>query len=587
MRLAAASLLPKWPNEEPQSYENRLKTATLFPAFARTLGVMVGKPFSKQLTLGDDTPERIKVWADDVDQQGNNLHTFATNVMSEAMGYGLCGVLVDYPKIGPDVRTVADEQSIGVRPYFVFIRHAQILGWKAQRYNGGLVLTQLRLAETSEEDDGEFGVRIVDRVRVLRPGSWELWEKNARGEYSLIEGATTTLNEIPFVPFYGRKDGFMCGSSPLLDLAYLNVKHWQSQSDQDTILHVARVPILAVIGVEEGSPFSLTVGASSAVKLPVGGDMKFVEHSGAAIASGETALTSLESQMLQTGAELLILKPGRLTATQSNNDAEASKSELQRIVEGIEDALDQALQYMAEWVGEPQGGHCTLFKDFGAGSLTDASAQLILSLQQGGIITKATALREQQRRGMLSADIDADDELALVASEGPALGDMGLPDLNEPPSAKSESAQLQPATSTAPIEAEPAAVDMQPLIDSIATLVAALEKPKPPEAPEPPEAAAPMDFGPLIDALKSLPAPVVNVPAAVVNVAAPIVNVPAPVVNIEAQPAPQVNVAAPVVNVAPTPVTVQPAAVNMPEPKKRRAKFTFDTAGLIDGAEIE
>jgi hypothetical protein len=39
------------------------------------------------------------------------------------------------------------------------------------------------------------------------------------------------------------------GEPPLLDLAYLNVKHWQSQSDQDNILHIARVPILALIGV--------------------------------------------------------------------------------------------------------------------------------------------------------------------------------------------------------------------------------------------------------------------------------------------------------------------------------------------------
>jgi hypothetical protein len=50
---------------------------------------------------------------------------------------------------------------------------------------------------------------------------------------------------IPFVPLYGTRLAFMMGISPLRDVAYLNVKHWQSQSDQDTILHVARVPILA------------------------------------------------------------------------------------------------------------------------------------------------------------------------------------------------------------------------------------------------------------------------------------------------------------------------------------------------------
>jgi hypothetical protein len=55
---------------------------------------------------------------------------------------------------------------------------------------------------------------------------------------------------IPFVPLYGWRR-LHVGISPLRDLAYLNVKHWQSQSDQDTILHVARVPILALIGGDE------------------------------------------------------------------------------------------------------------------------------------------------------------------------------------------------------------------------------------------------------------------------------------------------------------------------------------------------
>ena len=80
---------------------------------------------------------------------------------------------------------------------------------------------------------------------------------------------------------------------------------------------------------------------------------------------------------------------------------------------------------MADWVGLPQGGHVALFKDFGAGTLTDASAQLVLAMQQGGLITKQTAIKEQQRRGMLDPDIDPEQELDAVQSEGPALGSIG------------------------------------------------------------------------------------------------------------------------------------------------------------------
>ncbi|QHJ01643.1 DUF4055 domain-containing protein [Xylophilus rhododendri] len=440
MRKAGAQFLPKWPNEDPVSYAARLATATLFPALARTISVMSGKPFSKQLTLGDDVPANIVEWCDDADQQGDNLHSFAADLLAEALGYGLCGVLVDYPTVGDAARTRADERALGVRPYLVLIRHHQILGWQTERIGGVTRLTQLRLAETAEVPDGEFGTKCVKRVRVLTPGLFQLWEEPEKKdeEYTLVGGGVTSLPMIPFVPFYGKKKGFMCGVSPLQDLAYLNVKHWQSQSDQDTILHVARVPVLAMIGADEVGAdgqggTQLTVGGSAAVRLPKDGDLKYVEHSGAAIEAGQTSLERLEDQMVTTGAELLVMKPGdQKSATQSNNDAEGNKSDLQRIVESTEDGIDQVLQLMAAWVKLPDGGHISLFKDFGAATLTDASAQLIVTMQQAGLITKETAIREQQRRGMLAADIDPETELAAVEEQGPPLGTLGLQDPNNP-----------------------------------------------------------------------------------------------------------------------------------------------------------
>lgn len=421
MRAASETYLPKWPNEEADSYKTRKDTATLFPAFSRTLGVMAGKPFAKALTLGEDVPPQIAEWMQDCDLEGRNLHTFASEMMEEVLGYGLAGVLVDYPRVGP-IRTLAEERQIGARPYLVKIEHSQILGWKAKRVNGVMKLTQLRLAESAEEDDGDYGVKTVERVRVLTPGAWELWQKGEKDDYVMVENGTTSLDEIPFVPFYGRRTGFMMGVSPLMDLAYLNVKHWQSQSDQDTILHVARVPILAMIGADPDT--SMTVGASSAVKLPQGAELMFVEHTGAAIAAGEASLDKLQEQMIQTGAELLIAQPGNRTATEANNDAEANKSELQRIVEAFEDSIDQCLQFVADWAKLSEGGRVSVFKDFAAGSLSEAAGQLILAFQQSGLITKKTAILQAQRIGVLSPDIEPEKELEAVADEGPALGTM-------------------------------------------------------------------------------------------------------------------------------------------------------------------
>lgn len=423
MRDAGETFLPKWPKENDESYKARLATATLFPAFSRTLGVMAGKPFSKALTYGEDVPEQIKEWCDDVDLEGRNLHTFASEMLAEVLGFGLAGVLVDYPRI-EGVRTLAEERAIGARPYMVKISHDQILGWRAEKRNGATRLTQLRILEASEEADGPYGTKVVQRVRVLTPGAWELWEKGEK-DFVLIDEGTTTLPEIPFVPFYGRRLGFMRGVSPLLELAHLNVKHWQSQSDQDTILHVARAPILVMIGTDENE---LVIGASAAVKMPDGGDLKYVEHSGAAITAGQESLDKLQDQMIQTGAELLMPTPGQRSATEANNDAEANKSELQRIVEAFEDSLDQALWLMAQWAKLPDGGHVSVYKDFAAGSLSDAAGQLILAFQQGGLITKRTAIIQAQRIGVLAPDIDPDKEIDAVDAEGPSLGLIGHDD---------------------------------------------------------------------------------------------------------------------------------------------------------------
>lgn len=424
MRMAGELYLPKFKNEDQADYRRRLMSSTLFPAFKRTVGVMAGKPFSRALTLSDAPPE-IEAWAEDIDRQGVNLHTFASEMMAEVLAYGIGGILVEAPRpiTGNRIPTRAEEAAAGIRPYFVRVRHDQIVGFRIDVQNGRQVLAQLRLAETASVPDGDFGEQIVERVRVLEPGSWRLFEKqkDSQGKESWvqIDDGVTSLQIIPFVPLYGERIGLMHGRSPLLDLAYANVKHWQSQSDQDNILHVARVPILVAIGAEEGS--ELVVGASSFVRLPIGADMRFVEHSGAAIKAGQDALATLEDQMIQAGAELLVKQAGDRSATEAANDAEANKSILQRITEGFEDALDQALQIMADYARLGSGGSVSLFKDFGAQSLSEASGQLVVSLYKEGLISHSTAIEELKRRGELAAEVDADQEELDVATERQGL----------------------------------------------------------------------------------------------------------------------------------------------------------------------
>lgn len=424
MRAAGKSYLPQWPNEDDESYQQRVETAVLFPGYSRTVATLTGKPFSKPLTLGDDVPPKLVEYGQNIDLEGRNLHTFAADILESALGYGLGLILVDYPKRPDGVNTRAAERSLGLRPYCVHIKVGQILGWRADRVNGSWSLTQFRFMEQVEEPDGEFGTSLVDQVRVLEPGSWRTYRETDKGWVQHEEG-TTTLKYIPLAVAYGQRTGFMTGRPPLMEMAFLNAAHWQSSSDQQTILHVARVPILAVTGVDEEFG-GITVGTKSAVKLPKDADLKFVEHTGKAIEAGAKDLSDLEERMRQAGAELLVID-NKLTATQVSAENAVGMCALQRIGESVEDAIDQALQFMAEWIGEAEGGHVQLFKDYAASTLSDATTQMIKDWVSTGLLSKEAAFKELQRRGAVSADLVWADVKDQIDMEGPALGMLSDP----------------------------------------------------------------------------------------------------------------------------------------------------------------
>lgn len=446
MRAAGQKYLPKWPAEEQAAYDARLAVAVLFPAFGRTVETLKGKPFSHTVTLDDGMPAETEAWLQDIDREGRNITAFAGDLMTDCLAPGLCGILVDYPVVKRNTEgrtlTQAEEKAQGLRPYWIHIRPGMLRGWKVQRQGGVTKLLQLRYMETVEEDDGPFATKLIDQVRVLEPGKWITYRKNAKQEWVQHDEGVTTIDFIPFVPCYGKRTGFMTAEPPLRDLGFLNIAHWQSASDQQNILHVARVPILVRKGCDQkfdanGLPIpnELKLGAGAAVDVPKDGDLSYVEHSGEAIGAGKQDLDDLEERMRQAGAELLVIKPGEVTATQTATENAVGMCALQSITLNLQDAINLALDYTAKMVREQVIGTVSLFTDFGALTLNAAEAQLVQSMGSAGQLSKQTVFEEMQRRGVISAERDWEEESERIESDGPPLGMLVPPDPGNDPAA--------------------------------------------------------------------------------------------------------------------------------------------------------
>ena len=326
MRAAGQKYLFKMPLENKDAYENRLNRSTLYPALSETLAQMCGRVFYSPINVSGVDKKIAEEILPDIDAEGNALDVFASQWFYSALAYGVSFVLVDYTKTG-DAKTKADEKALGARPYLVHIKPQNVLGIKYGRINGSKVMTQFRYKEFVTEEDGEFATKVVEQINVYEIGRVRKYKAQSKGKsdtsFVEIENIEVKANGIPLtfipiVPFVTKKTGhFALGEPPLMELANLNIKHWQSQSDQDNLLNTARVPLLVRIGVTDDSTVKI---GNSVVDLPIGADLRYVEHTGSAIAAGQKSLNELETQMRVAGAKLLEKADMAMTESQARDE---------------------------------------------------------------------------------------------------------------------------------------------------------------------------------------------------------------------------------------------------------------------------
>ena len=419
MRKAEKEYLPQFPAEKDVFYRDRLERSTLFNGFRRTVETMSGKPFSEALKFSDDMPAEVKAWCDDIDLEGRDLQTFLHEVFSFALGYGLSHILVDHQP-GKKGLSKAQQKASGVRPYFAHIKATQVKGWRSERINGVETLTQLRICETAVEPDGRWDVKAVEQIRILYPNAWEIWRKNAKGNWTLFDKGTVSLNAIPLVTVYTGRTGFMTATPPLMDLAYLNVEHWQKSSDLSNILHVASVPLL--FGSGFASDDDIVAGVQKLLtNESADADLKYVEHQGHAIGSGMEALRDIEERMRVLGANLLVRNnvSNRTTATEKSIDSAEADSALSLAALSLENAAKQAFALMAKWAKLPAGGSVTVYRDFDEVSNDTAKGDLLMKGRQEGCWSAQTVFEEAKKIGVIGEERDWTSEVKRIKEEGP------------------------------------------------------------------------------------------------------------------------------------------------------------------------
>ena len=413
MRKRHRNYLPQEPREADDSYDNRLMRSVCPPFYQRLERMLAGMLTRKPVRL-IDTSDTIREQLFDTDQQGNDLNVWTYETARVAIRYGHVGVLVDAPQGGG-------------RPYWVRYSPRQILGWRSEPQDGRQVLTQLRLAETVNVPDGDYGEKIVDQIRVLTPGGYQLWRKDDKPEFVMIEEGATSLPEIPFSVAYTGRVAQLESRPPMADIADLNLKTYQVQSDLDNQLHICAVPMLAFFGFPSSAE-EVSAGPGEALAFPAEGKAEYIEPGGGSFEYQFRRLEQLQAQINELGLSAVLgQKLTAETAEAKRIDRSQGDSTMAVIAQNMQDMIDNCLRYHAAYFqGREAAGSCLVNRDFVGGALDPAEVQSLLALYTAGTITQETLLQRLSDGEVLGDDFDVEAELEATANAGLDLQGTGM-----------------------------------------------------------------------------------------------------------------------------------------------------------------
>ena len=354
----------------------------------------------------NDTSDQIREQLFNVDLNGNDLNVWTYETARKMIRYGHVGVLVDAPRDGG-------------RPYWTSYTPRDILGWRTEIIDGEQKLMQLRLSESIIVPDGDYGEKEVQQIRVLSPGEFKLFQRDEkRGDFRVVDEGRTSLNRIPFGVAYSNRVNTLESRPPLEDIANLNLKAYQIQSDLDNQLHISAVPMLAFYGFPSAAE-EISAGPGEAIAFPADGRAEYIAPSSDAFASQFQRLDQIEKQINELGLSAVLgQKLSAETAEAKRLDRSQGDSTMMVIAQNMQDMIDNCLQFHAQYLGDRQPGSCYVNRDFLGTRLEPQEIQALLQLYTAGTITQETLLMQLSEGEVLGDDFDVEEELDATQNGG-------------------------------------------------------------------------------------------------------------------------------------------------------------------------
>lgn len=444
MRAHGEIYLPRHENESQKNYAKRLQKAVLAPFFKRAVNFSTGKAFYKPISIvpADEKgtiSDKIAELLNDANRKGDSFAKFCNQAFKDSWAKGLGYIYVEAPAFDTEqVRTLAQVNATGYRPYFVYIPAEDVLDVEIDE-DGEIVYVKMLERFTAFN----AALKVTEeqtRIRVVTPTEIAVYERPQIAVTSASRQVKQTpefteyainpdypiannIGLVPLVPIYTgeKKADFECVSA-LIDLAYTNVQYFQDESTHENAIAFAEFPILLLKG-SDGK--EVTIGANKMIAIKdEKADLKYVEHSGKALEAGRLNLEDLRVKAGYCGLKVLMSdsadkSSGQNTATEAEIDAIDANSELKVAADNFVDSVNYALWLYELYLGtvseNQQANYVAKLDGLYSVSQSDVrEIAALMELKSAGEMRLETLYEELKRRGTVSDDFDIESEVAFA-----------------------------------------------------------------------------------------------------------------------------------------------------------------------------
>lgn len=446
IKAATETYLPKFPDENQSDYDFRLQMAKFTNIYRDVLEGLSTKPFEEEITLigGDEIPEFINKFVEDVDGFGNNISVFSSLTFFNGINSAIDWIFIDHPPTGDSVVSVADAKKNNIKPFWTHVLARNVYEVRTEMIGSEKQLSYVRVFEPAADGEKPNHVRVFELDNKVV--TWVLYKevkdaKKTEDQVVKIDEGTLSISVIPFVPFTtGRKDGNTFRfAPPMLDAADLQITLYQDESGLQHIKAMAGYPMLAANGMKPAmesdgkTPKKVSIGPMRVLYgIPDGngghGEWKFIEPNANSMEFLKKDISSTKQDLRELGRQPLTALSTQLTTVTTSIAAGKAKSAVTAWAIGLKDALQNALIITAMYMGSNYEAEVNVYTGFDNVKDDGSDLDALDKARTRGDLSQQTFWQELKRRKVLSPEFNSVDEEKRLFDEIPSDEDFNQPD---------------------------------------------------------------------------------------------------------------------------------------------------------------